>query len=1062
MGSVREENYFRQLQKFKPDYSPSFFTQYESERTGMRVVVIDRQGPIVEGYFVLATEIHDDSGSPHTLEHLCFMGSRSYQYKGFLDKLATRAYSNTNAWTATDHTAYTLDTAGWEGFAQILPVYLEHIIAPTLTDAGCYTEVYHVDGTGHDAGVVYSEMQGVQNTSSELIDLKAKRLLYPEKIGFRYETGGMMEQLRVLTADRIRAFHREMYQPRNLCLIIAGEVDHDNMLQILNRFESTVLDIIPHPDSTFKRPWMESPQIPMLEKSVIERVEFPETDESFGEVEIRFLGPDCTDIILSSALSVSLMYLAGSSATVLENTLVQKEQLASAVYYSTSDSPRTEVSFTLTSVATEKLEQVHRRFFEVLRENMQKEVDMEYMRECVRRQKRSWKFATETSTFPFAGRVITDFLFGKRDGSTLLDIASLSEYDELEKWNDSQWRGFIRKWMSEASHVSILGVPSAKLATKLKEDEESRVAWRKKTLGEEGLKRLAEKLEQAKAENDKEIPESDLSKFKVPGTDSIPFLYTTTARSGLALRRGHPDNRIQNLVDSDAPDSPLFIHFEHINSNFVQVFLTISTKSVPVELRPLLAVYTEAYFSIPVLRNGEEIPFEQVIVELERDTVGYNMDVGFGNPEMLIITFQAEPEKYEAVISFINELSWESIFDVERLKAITVRLLCDVPDAKRSGNDMLDAMQIMVKHTPESIIRARSTLVKGLYLKRTKQQLEENPEVVVARMKELRKQLFRFENLRVFVIADMERLQNPSSAWKPFIDRLDATDSLVPITKLRDRLTEAAKNPGTISYIVPMSTIDSSFANTSAKGPDSYDHPRLPALLVAMAYMNAVEGPLWVAIRGTGLAYGSRFRYNVDAGLVHFNVYRSPNAYKAFEAGKKIVEDHLCGKVPFDPLMTLEGAISSIVVDFVNEQTTPASAAQASFVRQVIRVLPSDYQEKILRKVREIEIGEIKEALRDIILPLFTPGKSDIVVTCSRVLEEPIKKGFESVGYKPEVRSLKFFEDDYGLKLDEGEKDGEGEGEGKDEEEEDSGNDDDSEDEDEDEDGDDDDDDEMN
>lgn len=47
-------------------------------------------------------------------------GSRSYKYKGVLDRLATRAYSNTNAWTATDHTAYTLDTAGWDGFAQIV------------------------------------------------------------------------------------------------------------------------------------------------------------------------------------------------------------------------------------------------------------------------------------------------------------------------------------------------------------------------------------------------------------------------------------------------------------------------------------------------------------------------------------------------------------------------------------------------------------------------------------------------------------------------------------------------------------------------------------------------------------------------------------------------------------------------------------------------------------------------------------------------------------------------------------------------------------------------------
>ena len=47
-------------------------------------------------------------------------GSKNYTYTGVLDKLASRAYAATNAWTAVDHTAYTLETAGWEGFAQIV------------------------------------------------------------------------------------------------------------------------------------------------------------------------------------------------------------------------------------------------------------------------------------------------------------------------------------------------------------------------------------------------------------------------------------------------------------------------------------------------------------------------------------------------------------------------------------------------------------------------------------------------------------------------------------------------------------------------------------------------------------------------------------------------------------------------------------------------------------------------------------------------------------------------------------------------------------------------------
>lgn len=82
------------------------------------------------------------------------MGGRKYPYKGLLDKLSTRSYSDTNAWTDVSETVYTLSSAGWESFAQILPVYLDHLILPTNTDAGCYTEVHHVDGKGEDAGYV--------------------------------------------------------------------------------------------------------------------------------------------------------------------------------------------------------------------------------------------------------------------------------------------------------------------------------------------------------------------------------------------------------------------------------------------------------------------------------------------------------------------------------------------------------------------------------------------------------------------------------------------------------------------------------------------------------------------------------------------------------------------------------------------------------------------------------------------------------------------------------------------------------------------------------------------
>ena len=57
-----------------------------------------------------------------------------FSIQGVLDLLANRCLaSGTNAWTDTDHTCYTMTNAGSEGFLNLMPVYLDHVLYPTLT-----------------------------------------------------------------------------------------------------------------------------------------------------------------------------------------------------------------------------------------------------------------------------------------------------------------------------------------------------------------------------------------------------------------------------------------------------------------------------------------------------------------------------------------------------------------------------------------------------------------------------------------------------------------------------------------------------------------------------------------------------------------------------------------------------------------------------------------------------------------------------------------------------------------------------------------------------------------
>lgn len=329
---------------------------------------------------------------------------------------------------------------------------------------------------------------------------------------------------------------------------------------------------------------------------------------------------------------------------------------------------------------------------------------------------------------------------------------------------------------------------------------------------------------------------------------------------------------------------------------------------------------------------------------------------------------------------------------------------------------MLSAVEEMIHSAPSSVVRARSTLVNAVYLKGVRHLLKENPNIVIGQLHQIRDALFQFQSIRAVVVANIEKLSKPVSSWKVFTTDLDTSSPLNPIEKRLSRLSEAGRNPGQLSYVIPMPTIDSSFALSVASGPSSLQDARVPALMVALSYLDAVEGPMWVAVRGTGLAYGTSFSRHTESGQVSYSVYRSPNAFKAFQTGRSVVEDFVSGKTEFDKL-ALEGAISSIVLGFANGQATMAAAAQMSFVRQVMRELPDDWNERMLEKVRGVKVEEIRAAMKDVVLPVLTAGTANLIVTCAPVMEEEVVKGFQDLGFQPEVRPLAYFQDDYGIKV---------------------------------------------
>jgi hypothetical protein len=67
--------------------------------------------------------------------------------------------------------------------------------------------VHHIDGSGEDAGVVYSEMQGRENSAESRMFYELQRTMFAGT-GYAAETGGRLKDLRELTADTVRSYHK--------------------------------------------------------------------------------------------------------------------------------------------------------------------------------------------------------------------------------------------------------------------------------------------------------------------------------------------------------------------------------------------------------------------------------------------------------------------------------------------------------------------------------------------------------------------------------------------------------------------------------------------------------------------------------------------------------------------------------------------------------------------------------------------------------------------------------------------------------------------------------------
>ena len=221
---------------------------FRHEKTGAELLWLDRASENKTFAVALQTLPEDDTGVFHILEHSVLCGSEKYPVKEpYVELMKGSLNTFLNAMTFPDKTIFPVSSRNDTDFRNLIHVYLDAVFCPNIyrNPNIFHQEGWHYeldeDGQARYVGVVFGEMKGMMSSVDEIIQMKLKRMLYPDNC-YRFCFGGDPEHIPELTNEQFIESHRRFYHPSNARIFLDGTLDIENILadidaEYLSRFE---------------------------------------------------------------------------------------------------------------------------------------------------------------------------------------------------------------------------------------------------------------------------------------------------------------------------------------------------------------------------------------------------------------------------------------------------------------------------------------------------------------------------------------------------------------------------------------------------------------------------------------------------------------------------------------------------------------------------------------------------------------------------------------------------------------------------------------------------------
>jgi predicted Zn-dependent peptidase len=177
------------------------------------------------GIYVRTASAHErpsQLGISHLLEHMVFKGTERRSARELALELEIRG-GGLDAFTGRDYTSYQAHVLDAD-LPLAVEILTDLVRRPLLRESDLESE----------RNVVLEEINGVADTPDDLVFELHARALWPDH-PYGYSILGTRETLETLSSDDLRALHQAGYYRGNCVIAAAGNVNHDQLLTVLER-----------------------------------------------------------------------------------------------------------------------------------------------------------------------------------------------------------------------------------------------------------------------------------------------------------------------------------------------------------------------------------------------------------------------------------------------------------------------------------------------------------------------------------------------------------------------------------------------------------------------------------------------------------------------------------------------------------------------------------------------------------------------------------------------------------------------------------------------------------